>query len=136
MLGLLLRLAHTRAAKTFNEALRPHGLESRHFAALMVLGRNGTQTQRQLIDKLGSDKSSMVRTIDDLEERGLALRGPVEGDRRAHAVDLTPVGRETLATTERVAQQVTARLLKGLEPEEQATLAALLTRFVAGEPEA
>ncbi|MCW2919564.1 MAG: MarR family transcriptional regulator [Actinomycetia bacterium] len=133
-LGLLLRLAHTRAAKTFSEALRPYGIEGRHFAVLMTLGGVGAQTQRQLIDQLGSDKSSMVRMLDDLEDRGLAIRGPAEGDRRAHAVELTDAGRETLAATEKVAREVTAQLLEGLEPDEQATLTALLARFVARGP--
>ena len=132
--GLLLRLSHVRAAKAFSEALRPYGIEGRHFGVMMNLDKGGAQTQRQLIDKLGSDKSSMVRMIDDLEDRGLAVRGPAEGDRRAHAVELTDAGRETLAATSKVANQVAAQLLQCLEPDEQATLTALLARFVAGGP--
>ncbi|MGI8333188.1 MarR family winged helix-turn-helix transcriptional regulator [Actinomadura scrupuli] len=131
-LGLLLRLAHMRAAKSFSEALRPYGIESRHYGVMLSLGMGGTHTQRQLIDRIGSDKSSMVRMIDDLETRGLVVRGPAEGDRRAHAVVLTEAGRETLAATQRVAREVNDRLLDCLTPREQATLNSLLARFVDG----
>ena len=40
-LGLLLRRAHWRAAAVMAEALRPLGIELRHFAVLLVLANLG-----------------------------------------------------------------------------------------------
>ena len=49
-------------------------------------------TQRELVDELGSEKSNMVRVVDDLEGAGLVERRPVPTDRRAHAVVMTAKG--------------------------------------------
>ena len=133
---LLLRLAHRRAAAAFADALRPFDVEDRHFQVLRVLHRRGPLSQRQLIDALGSDKSAMVRTVDDLERRGLAWRAPARADRRAYAVELTPAGRDLLADTSRVADAVTGALLAGLGADERELLRALLRRLVATSPAA
>jgi DNA-binding MarR family transcriptional regulator len=133
---LLLRLAHRRAAAAFADALRPFDVEDRHFQVLRVLHRRGPLSQRQLIDALGSDKSAMVRTVDDLERRGLAWRAPALADRRAYAVELTPAGRDLLADTSRVADAVTGALLAGLGADERELLRALLRRLVAASPSA
>src|SRR5256885_1159730 len=131
--GLLLRLAHRRVATALADALRPFDVEDRHFQVLRVLDRRGPLSQRQLIDALGSDKSAMVRTVDDLERRGFAWRAPATGDRRAYAVELTPAGRDLLADADRITGAVTAKLLAGLSPDEQHTLRELLRRFDAGD---
>lgn len=131
-LGLLLRLAYQRAAKAFNSALLPLEIEARHFGVLLILGRAGPQTQSQLVGALNNDKSSMVRTVDDLERLGLCVRQPVPGDRRARTVELTALGRERLARAKRIAARVSDELFAGLSSREQATMRDLLTRFIDG----
>jgi DNA-binding MarR family transcriptional regulator len=133
-MGLLLRLAHQRAAKAFSEALQPLGIEGRHVGVLMTLARLGPLTQSQLIAELGSDKSSMVRAVDDLERLGLGVRRLVPGDRRARAVELTATGRERLVAARAIAEKVGEDLFGCLTEQEQATLRDLLSRFVAGGP--
>jgi DNA-binding MarR family transcriptional regulator len=91
-LGLLMRRAHDRAAGALVEALRPLGLELRHFAVLIALNANGVMNQSALVASVGSDKASMVRVIDDLEARGLVGRRPYPGDRRVHLVEMTAQG--------------------------------------------
>ena len=130
-IGVLLRKAHTKAAETFNDALKPLDIQGKHFGVLLLLHRLGPLSQRQLIDHLGSDKSAMVRFIDDLEARDLCVRRPDEHDRRAHSVALTPHGEEVFARAERDARAVGRSLLAGFDPAERAQLIALLTRFVA-----
>ncbi len=134
-IGLLLRLAHRRAARAFADALRPLGVEYRHFSVLLQLRRGGPASQRELIDALGSDKSSMVRTVDDLEQLGLCRRRPAAGDRRAYAVELTPDGRELLAKAEATAAGVSSHLLAHLPAADRRALRDLLARFVAPEPD-
>lgn len=130
-IGLLLRQAHRKAAEAFNDGLRPLGIEGRHFGLLLTLDRQGPLSQRALIDRLSSDKSSMVRLVDSLEDRGLCSREPAQGDRRAYAVRLTPAGRALVARAQRVADEVVAVLLAGFEPEERTQLRELLHRFLA-----
>ncbi|MFF8592192.1 MarR family winged helix-turn-helix transcriptional regulator [Streptomyces sp. NPDC015220] len=130
-IGPLLRLAQRRAARTFTEALRPLGIEGRHYGVLLNLGKHGPLSQRQLIDLTGSDKSAMVRTVDDLEARGLAVRRPSPADRRAYAVEMTDEGRALFADAARIGDEVGARLLACLESDDQRLLCVLLERFVA-----
>ena len=129
-LALLIRLAHRRVTAAIADALRPFDVEDRHVGVLRTLRRLGPLSQRQLIDALGSDKSAMVRTVDDLERQGFAWRAPAAGDRRAYAVELTPAGRDLLADAERIVDRVGAELLAGLSPAERDTLRELLRRFV------
>ncbi len=129
-IGLLLRRAHRRAARAFAAQLQPLGIDNRQAGVLLQLGQAGLVTQRQLIDLMGSDKSSMVRTVDDLEARGLAQRKPHPHDRRAHAVEITPAGRELLARVRTGADRAGVDLLGCLEPEQREQLHALLTLFV------
>lgn len=130
-IGPLLRLAQRRAARTFSEALRPLGIEGRHYGVLLNLGRHGPLSQRRLIDLTADDKSSMVRTVDDLEARGLAVRRPSPTDRRAYAVEMTEEGRRLFAEASRIADEVGARLLDCLNEEDREQLYALLERFIA-----
>jgi DNA-binding MarR family transcriptional regulator len=130
-IGPLLRRAHSKAAEAFNEALKPMDIQGRHFGVLLLLHRRGPLSQRQLIDHLGSDKSAMVRTVDDLEARELCIRRPAEHDRRAHAVELTPRGRETFTRAESEARRVANALLVDFDPAERTQLTTLLARFIA-----
>jgi DNA-binding MarR family transcriptional regulator len=131
-IGPLLRLAQRRAARTFSEALRPLGVEGRHYGVLLNLAKHGPLSQRQLIDLTGSDKSAMVRTVDDLEARGLALRRPSPADRRAYAVEMTDEGRALFAEAARISDEVGARLLQCMTQDDVELLCALLERFVTG----
>ncbi|WP_329566749.1 MarR family winged helix-turn-helix transcriptional regulator [Kitasatospora sp. NBC_01266] len=132
-LGMNLRRAHGRAAQAFAAELEPLGIENRLAGILMQLGRHGPQTQRQLMLRVSSDKSSMVRSVDDLEARGLAARTPHPTDRRAHAVAITPAGEALLTRILLAAERVEQQLLSCLEPDEQRLLGTLLERFAQGQ---
>jgi MarR family transcriptional regulator, lower aerobic nicotinate degradation pathway regulator len=129
-LGLLLRMAHAKAARSFGDALAPLHLEGRHFGVLLTLARLGPVIQSRLISELRSDKSAMVRTVDDLENQGLVTRTPVPGDRRARTVALTDRGRQRLAEGRTVSEEVGAAVFAGLDDADVATLHRLLRRFL------
>lgn len=128
-LGLLLRRAHRRAAAVMTEALRPLGIELRHFAVLLVLVNRGPTKQQDLVEATGSDKAAIMRIVDDLERKGLAVRKPVPGDRRARAVQITPSGLELFDAAHAAAEPMAERLVSVLEPGEAEQLTDLLTRF-------
>ncbi|MCX4514380.1 MarR family transcriptional regulator [Streptomyces sp. NBC_01619] len=132
-LGLLLRRAHWRAAGVMSEALRPLGIELRHFAVLIVLVDRGPTMQRDLAAATGSDKAGIMRVVDDLERRGLAVRKAVPGDRRVRAVEITPQGVELFDAVHVAAVPLAERLVAELEPGEPEKLTELLTRFAYGE---
>ena len=128
-LGLLLRRAHWRAAAVMAEALRPLGIELRHFAALIVLVDRGPTVQRDLAAATGSDKAGIMRVVDDLERKGLAVRKTVPGDRRVRAVEITPQGIELFDAAHVAAEPLAERLVAELGPGEPEQLTDLLIRF-------
>ncbi|MFD3519836.1 MarR family winged helix-turn-helix transcriptional regulator [Streptomyces sp. NPDC058653] len=128
-LGLLLRRAHWHAAGVMGEALRPLGIELRHFAVLIVLVNEGPTVQRDLVTATGSDKAGIMRVVDDLEGKGLAVRKAVPGDRRARAVEITPAGLELFDAAHAAAEPLAERVVGGLGPGESEVLTELLTRI-------
>jgi DNA-binding MarR family transcriptional regulator len=98
---------------------------------LSALGRLGPSTQARLITELDADKSAMLRTVDDLEQRDLVERRLVPGDRRARTIALTEAGRQCLAAAEQTARDTAATLFGSMDPAELAALRDTLARFVA-----
>jgi DNA-binding MarR family transcriptional regulator len=134
-LGLLLRRAHWRAAAVMTEALRPLGIELRHFAVLIVLVNRGPTEQRHLVEATGSDKAGIMRVVDDLERKRLAVRKSVPGDRRVRAVEITPKGLKLFDAAHVAAQPLAERLVSVLGPGEAEQLTDLLTRFTSDAEE-
>ena len=128
-LGLLLRRAHWRAQTVMTEALRPLGIELRHFSVLIVLVNHGPTVQRDLAAATGTDKAGIMRVVDDLERKGLAVRKAVPGDRRVRAVEITPQGMELFDAAHVAAEPLAGSLVADLEPGESEQLTDLLTRF-------
>jgi DNA-binding MarR family transcriptional regulator len=130
-LGLLLRRAHWRAAAVMSEALRPLGIELRHFAVLLVLVNRGPTEQRALVEATGSDKAGIMRVVDDLESKGLAVRKHVPGDRRVRAVEITAKGLEIFDAAHVAAEPLAENLVSAMGPGEAEQLRDLLTRFTS-----
>ena len=134
-LGLLLRRAHWHAAAVMAEALRPLGIELRHFAVLLVLVNRGPTEQRDLVEATGSDKAGIMRVVDDLERSGLAVRKSVPGDRRLRAVEITLKGLELFDAAHVAAGPVAERLISVMGPGEAEQLKDMLTRFTSSAEE-
>ena len=124
---LLSQIGHYAAAR-FAERLAPLGLQNRHFGLLTQLAAGEGQTQQQLADAMGVHRNVMVGLVDDLEDRGLVQRRRHPGDRRAHALHLTPAARDLLGRAQHAADEHDAEMLAGLDATDQATLLTLLGR--------
>ncbi|MGN5382024.1 MarR family winged helix-turn-helix transcriptional regulator [Streptomyces lasalocidi] len=101
----------------------------RHFAVLIVLVNRGPTVQRDLAAATGSDKAGIMRVVDDLERKGLAVRKAVPGDRRARAVEITPEGIELFDAAHVAAEPLAGRLVAELGAGESEQLTELLTRL-------
>lgn len=134
-LGLLLRRAHERAAHALAEALRPLGLELRHFAVMIELHQRGPMNQRDLGYAVGMDKAMIVRVVDDLEKAELAVRKPIPGDRRIREVEITERGIEVFDKAHDNGRPIAEAITTQLGPAEQEQLTDLLTRFTCPAPE-
>ncbi|CAM5649240.1 MarR family winged helix-turn-helix transcriptional regulator [Streptomyces parvulus] len=134
-LGLLLRRAHWRAAGVMSEALRPLGIELRHFAVLIVLVDRGPTVQRDLAAATGTDKAGIMRVVDDLERRNLAVRKAVPGDRRARSVEITPEGLALFDAAHVAAEPLAERLTADLGPDGSAATRLLTLLAHPGDQE-
>jgi DNA-binding MarR family transcriptional regulator len=128
-LGMLLATAHHNARRALQEGLRPLGIEARHITVLTALAQQEAISQRQLGRRLGLDKSTVVRILDELERLGLASRLRTEHDRRAYTIQLTPQGRERVHEADKIAAAVGHDLFGRLDPAEREQLVASLTKI-------
>jgi DNA-binding MarR family transcriptional regulator len=127
--GFLLSRMGMVAQKQFAERIESLGLTPRMWGALNVLDVEGEITQHALCKGLGIDPSSMVATIDELESQGLVERRRHPNDRRAHALHVTALGRQTLAHGRKLASKAQDQLLAPLNEEEREQLHGLLLRL-------
>ena len=65
---------------------------------LLFVDRLGPDVrQNVLADAVGIEGASLVRLLDELQTNGLITRVPDPADRRANAVNLTPIGTSVVA---------------------------------------
>lgn len=86
----------------------------------------------EIAEAIGVDQPRASRLVNDAMERGLVTRRADERDARRSVVELTDAGREALETTRATRRSAVAEAVAAFTPEETATFAKLLTRFVAG----
>jgi len=94
-------------------ALAEHGLTVREYCVLWKADE-GEHTQQEIAELAGPDKSTLVLTLDRLEERGLVERRVSDVDRRARVVAVTPRGGGLYMTAQKVYDQVTLETLRHL----------------------
>src|SRR4051794_19449902 len=87
--GFLLSWNGQRMAARFAAALEPLDLRPQHFGVMRLLAAAPGATQNDLVQRSMIDASTMVKVIDELEERGLAERRVDAADRRRRTVRLT-----------------------------------------------
>ncbi|KQO71978.1 MULTISPECIES: MarR family transcriptional regulator [unclassified Methylobacterium] len=109
--------------------LRGLGLSIPQFDALSTLTEREGMTQQDLAARLYVTKGNVSGLIDRLVEAGLVERRPIPGDRRSHALYLTPAGAD-LATRGIVAQKAyVARTLGQLPAQDIADFERLVLKW-------
>jgi DNA-binding MarR family transcriptional regulator len=134
MLHHALRDAQARVLDELQDAFAAEDMRPLPYAILVVLARNPGLRQIQVGFALGIQPTNLVPLIDGLEQRGLAERRVVPGDRRARGLFLTRLGAETLARLEARAAAHEQRLADRLGPGGREQLLALLRRLAQPHP--
>jgi DNA-binding MarR family transcriptional regulator len=124
--GFLLAQLGAHAHRRLAGQLAELGLHPRHFGMLSHLAASEGGSQQALAEALGVHRSAVVALVDDLEQRGLAVRRPDPRDRRAYSLYLTAAGRKLLARLRRIAEQHEAELLMALDTPDRSRLISLL----------
>ena len=132
----LLKHAQMRLAELTGPALDPFGIDGRECAVLLAVNEAVAESQQQIAERMGVDRTTMVTLIDGLEVKGLVERHPDPGDRRRNVVVLTPVGHATLEGATRAVHEAERRFLAELSGDEAAAFRETLrkTAFGAAAP--
>jgi len=116
--------------RTLTEGLASVGVTLPQYTALSVLRARGALSNAQLARRVLITPQSTIKVIAALEKKGLISRVPDPDHGRILRTLLTPSGQDVLEACDRVAQQVEAKMLEDLRPEERVALHAGLKSCV------
>ncbi|WP_329570397.1 MarR family winged helix-turn-helix transcriptional regulator [Kitasatospora sp. NBC_01266] len=128
LLGRAGALAHRLVA----EALAEEGCRMGHHAVLCAVAEFGPLAQADLSRSVRIDPKDMVGILNDLQAKGLVLRGKDPHDARKNAIALAPAGAELLARLQARGDAANEELLAPLAPDERARLLALAAKVIEG----
>jgi MarR family transcriptional regulator, transcriptional regulator for hemolysin len=128
-LGWLLMRASYSMTTELTAALEELGVSPR---ALHVLATAmaGDHTQTELARMIGLDKTTMVVTLDELEEAGLARRRPSSRDRRVRVIAVTKAGESKVRQAEKIAERIQEDVLRALPAKDREVFLESLKRLV------
>jgi len=129
-LPLMISSLKSRLRQVAWRRLAPFGITPEQFQALRTLEDRPGLCHGELACTLGLDKPSATRVIQGLARKGLAQILPSPRDGRKLCLVLTEAGTALMARVQPFRQSVREGLERGLEPEEQARLRALLGKLM------
>jgi DNA-binding MarR family transcriptional regulator len=131
--GFLINQAHLLMRSRADGALRPLGIEVRHFGSLSIIADIGPCSQQEVARALGVTPPVVVPIIDELEALGFVQRERNLDDRRSYALRLTPEGERTRAEARRRLELLPAGVFGDDAASGAPELRALLRRLLGDE---
>jgi MarR family transcriptional regulator, transcriptional regulator for hemolysin len=129
-LGWLLSRASHVLHTELTAALEDLGITPRSLC-LLSSAMTGEHTQIELANAVGLDKTTMVGTLDELEDAGLAKRESSSRDRRARVVKVTKAGERKVAQGGEIVERLQKELLEELPAESRKVFLESLSQLVA-----
>ena len=120
--------------KAGEDWIRARELSHEQAFVLGYLAQTPGVIQREIAEVSRTSPASVTSLLQGLERRGLVERRTEGGDDRRKRVYATPAGAELIAGFEEAMLAADETLLAPLDPEERATLQALLTKITAVLP--
>ncbi|MBC2885280.1 MarR family transcriptional regulator [Ochrobactrum sp. CM-21-5] len=84
-------------ARRFDEALRPVGLTNGQFSLMLSLNRPSPPPMKPVAELLAMDQTTLTAALKPLQRQGWVEILVNPDDRRERLLQLTPLGKETLA---------------------------------------
>lgn len=110
--------------------LKPLELTQTHWVTLYNINRlPPEQSQIQLAKAIGIEQPSLVRTLDQLEEKGLITRHTCANDRRAKRIKLTEQSSPIIEQVDGVNCSTRKEILGGISSDEIAVLSGLIDKL-------
>ena len=120
-LGFLMRQAFSGLKNTIDHKLRKNGytFTMEQGGALMRLWMKDGQSQVELAEILGKDKTTIARLINSMEKSLLVVRIPSKEDKRINLIYLTQKGKEVQKKVMASLQESLQEALKGVDKNEE-----------------
>lgn len=99
------------------------------FGMLQVIAANPGLGQSRLAAAMEVERSTIVKVVDQLEQRGLIRRAASPNDKRRHCLQLTDYGCRALRRMEALVLRHEEEFTKALSADERRLLMRLLTRL-------
>ena len=115
--------------------LAAHDMSMWSYVVLNALDRSPVRTQAALAEAIGADKTRIIGTLDELQQRGHIERRPDPDDRRVRLLEITSAGRAAKNAVQSEIQRGEERLLSELTAEERAVFLRVLARLTRAETE-
>ncbi len=109
--------------------LAAHDVSMWGYAVLSALADEPMRTQAALARTIGADKTRIIGTLDELQERALIEREPDPEDRRVRLLRLTPAGRRLHAAVRADIRAAEEELLSELTPADKRIFLRVLQRL-------
>lgn len=108
-----------------------HDLTPVQYAALGAVEAHPAIDQATLAGLIAFDRTTITGVVDRLVQKGMLVRAASSRDRRAHALQVTTAGKQTLHGIEPAVQAAQRAMLRGLTAAEAKELMRLLHKAVA-----
>lgn len=120
-IGFLTRQAFFGIKNSINQKLRDYGFEfsMEQGGVLMRLWMKDGQSQVELTEFLGKDKTTIARLINNMEKSSLVVRIPSKTDKRINLIYLTTKGKEVQKAVMESLQKTIKEALQGIKKEEE-----------------
>lgn len=109
--------------------LAAHDVSMWGYVVLSALDQSPVRTQAALAEAIGADKTRIIPTLDELQERGYIERMPDPDDRRVRLLEITPAGRDVKNAVQGEIHQSEERWLCELTTEERTVFLRALRRL-------
>ncbi|GAA3914682.1 putative transcriptional regulator, MarR family protein [Amorphoplanes auranticolor] len=109
--------------------LAAHDLSMWGYIVLSALADQPMRTQAALARAIGADKTRIIGTLDELQERALIEREPDPEDRRVRLLRLTPAGRQLYASVRTGIRAAEEQLLSELTPADKRVFLRVLQQL-------
>jgi DNA-binding MarR family transcriptional regulator len=114
--------------------LKAHGLTMWGYIVLDALDRSPVRSQAALAQAIGADKTRIIPTLDELQDRGYIERRPDPDDRRVRLLALTEAGRATKDAAQQDIQRGEERWLGKLSADDRRAFLRVLRQLSGRAP--
>lgn len=130
-IGYILKTVFTSINRMIDQGVAPLGLTAMQWKPMVLIGYRDINTPAELARAINVDTGAMTRTLDRLESKGFLTRHRSQEDRRVVKLELTPSGREVVASILPAVAHTLNTHLSDFSLQEVETLVALLRRMEA-----